>query len=310
MSRKTQLYHGRYSRAEIRRNRIVAAGIGVMVLAAAGMLLTLSLQGCSPAQEGQTSSEAGPSDPESVFSQNTSGNESGEPEDEPGSSEESAGSGSDTGASAGESGESSSAAPANSSAGGDGEDYSGSPYYEAELPLLVNPDTPMPDDFTADVVDLGNGYKFDRKASKALNAMLDAAKADGVNLWIISAYRSLDRQKELYAEKVAEYESYGYSPDEAAVQAAAWVAVPGTSEHCLGYATDLNSLEESFENTKEFAWLQKHCADYGFILRFPKDKVDITGISYEPWHYRYVGINHAKPIMAAGICLEEYLEGA
>lgn len=87
-----------------------------------------------------------------------------------------------------------------------------------------------------------------------------------------------------------------------------WVAVPGTSEHCLGYAADLCSLEENFENSDQFAWLQKHCAEYGFILRYPKDKVDITKISYEPWHYRYVGSNHAQIIMSQGLCLEEYLE--
>ena len=111
-----------------------------------------------------------------------------------------------------------------------------------------------------------------------------------------------------YQEKVEEYKNLGYNEGDAKIEAGKWVAVPGTSEHCLGYAADLCSLEENFENSDQFAWLQKHCAEYGFILRYPKDKVDITKISYEPWHYRYVGSNHAQIIMSQGLCLEEYLE--
>ena len=300
MDKRIRVHNSRYSRAEIRKHRLIGVGVGLMLLAAAGLLAAFALQGCeaSPPEASSSlsgtsgeglpegaSGESGPSEAESDAPEEISSSESS-PESKP---EE----------------------PSSSAAEEENrEDYRSSPYYEAELPILVNPSTLMPSDFEADVVDLGNGYKFDRKASAALGAMLDAAKADGMSLWIISAYRSLDRQKELYAQKVAEYESYGYSAEEAAVEAAAWVAVPGTSEHCLGYAVDLNSLEESFENTAEFAWLQEHCADYGFILRFPKDKVEITGISYEPWHYRYVGINHAKKIMSEKICLEEYLENA
>ena len=91
---------------------------------------------------------------------------------------------------------------------------------------------------------------------------------------------------------------------------AQYIAVPGTSEHSLGLAVDLNSLEESFEQTAQFKWLIEHCAEYGFILRYPKDKEDITGISYEPWHYRYVGEDHAAKIMEQGLCLEEYVQQA
>ena len=138
--------------------------------------------------------------------------------------------------------------------------------------------------------------------------MQAAAADDGVSLWAISAYRTLERQTELYEEKVAEYQALGYDEEQAKEEAGKWVAVPGTSEHCLGYAMDLCSLEDNFEDSAQFQWLQEHCADYGFILRYPKDKVEITKISYEPWHYRYVGSNHAKIIMSQGICLEEYLE--
>ena len=185
---------------------------------------------------------------------------------------------------------------------------SSDPYYESSMPLLVNPDHLMPDDYSPTVVSVGGNYKLESKAAAAWQDMQAAASRDGVPLWIISAYRTLERQTELYQEKVAEYKNLGYNEGDAKIEAGKWVAVPGTSEHCLGYAADLCSLEENFENSDQFAWLQKHCAEYGFILRYPKDKVDITKISYEPWHYRYVGSNHAQIIMSQGLCLEEYLE--
>ncbi|MDD2955125.1 MAG: D-alanyl-D-alanine carboxypeptidase family protein [Oscillospiraceae bacterium] len=307
MDKKMRVHSGRYSDGQIRRNRLIAVGVGLMAVAAVGLLTTFLLNtgggAESPSSQGASS--------EAISSPAGGEPAAKEPGDSSAAGPESAESGGESLPEDIPEGSASSTAPAEpGEPSQSGEGQTDSPYYEADLPLLVNPDTPMPEDYTADVVDLGNGYKFDRKASAALNTMLDAAKADGVSIWIISAYRSLDRQKELFAQKVSEYEGYGYSPEEAAVQASAWVAVPGTSEHCLGYAVDLNSLEESFENTREFAWLQEHCADYGFILRFPKDKVDITKISYEPWHYRYVGVNHAKTIMSQGICLEEYLANA
>ena len=166
----------------------------------------------------------------------------------------------------------------------------------------------MPDDYSPTVVSVGGNYKLESKAAAAWQDMQAAASRDGVSLWIISAYRTLERQTELYQEKVEEYKNLGYNEGDAKIEAGKWVAVPGTSEHCLGYAADLCSLEENFENSDQFAWLQKHCAEYGFILRYPKDKVDITKISYEPWHYRYVGSKHAQMIMSQGLCLEEYLE--
>ena len=181
------------------------------------------------------------------------------------------------------------------------------PYYEAALPLLVGPDNPVSKDYSLDLVNIGGVYQFDRHASEALNAMLAAAAQDNINLYVISAYRSFESQTRLYSNKVQEYKNYGHDAETAAVYAARWVARPGTSEHGIGLAVDLNSLEESFENTAEFAWLQEHCADYGFILRYPKEQVDITKVNYEPWHYRYVGSNHAKVIMEKGLTLEEYL---
>ena len=96
--------------------------------------------------------------------------------------------------------------------------------------------------------------------------------------------------------------------NEAKKVAATIVAVPGTSEHHIGLAVDFNSVEESFENTKAFRWLQENAEDYGFVMRYPKDKKSITKIIYEPWHYRYVGVEHAKAMNDLGLCMEEYLE--
>ena len=85
-------------------------------------------------------------------------------------------------------------------------------------------------------------------------------------------------------------------------------AYPGTSEHELGLAVDFNSVETTFESSPQFQWLKAHAADYGFILRYTKEKQSITGVIYEPWHYRYVGENHAKKINQLGYCLEEYID--
>lgn len=182
-------------------------------------------------------------------------------------------------------------------------------YYEEALPLLVNPTNKLPEGYKADVEVIGNGcsYSYDRRAVVAYRDMAAAAKADGVTLTPVSAYRSNEKQTTNFNNKIKEFENLGYTAQQAYAATAQLIAVPGTSEHELGLAIDLNSLETSFENTKTFTWLIEHCADYGFILRYPKDKTEITDISYEPWHYRYVGSNHARPIMEQGICLEEYL---
>lgn len=181
------------------------------------------------------------------------------------------------------------------------------PFYEAQLPLLINANNPIPDDFLPNLADIGNGYQFDKDAMPALQALMRDAKAQGLFLQVISAYRSHSSQTRNFNNKVEEYKSMGFSDEDAYRETALYIAVPGTSEHSVGLAVDLNSIEESFENTAEFLWLYQNCANYGFILRYPKNKVNITGIAYEPWHYRYVGTNHAKEIMSQKICLEEYL---
>lgn len=287
----------RYTRREVRRNRIIAFCC-LVVLAILLMALVVwgikSLIGNDDKDRSESSSEA------ASVSQGSSADETSS---FGGSLSEAMSSENDS------SMEESVSIPGSSSeASSTASTHSGDPYYESAMPLLVNSDHLMPDDYSPTVVSVGDNYKLEAKAAAAWQDMQAAAWEDGVSLWIISAYRTLERQTELYNEKVEEYKNLGYSEADAKLEAGKWVAVPGTSEHCLGYAADLCSLEESFENSEQFAWLQEHCAEYGFILRYPKDKVDITKISYEPWHYRYVGSNHAQIIMSQGLCLEEYLE--
>lgn len=184
--------------------------------------------------------------------------------------------------------------------------------------VLVNPTHFLPDDFSVEVVSI-DGYperSFDARAAEYLERMLEAAKNDGFPLYLVSSYRSVSYQTGLYRRKVQYYLDNGYTEQQAKTEAAKWVAVPGTSEHSLGLAADIVSgdwyinnsdLTEEFENTPQFEWLVKNCAEYGFILRYPKNAEAVTGIHYEPWHYRYVGVKAAKEITEKGITLEEYL---
>lgn len=178
--------------------------------------------------------------------------------------------------------------------------------------ILVNSTNPVPKDFSIQTAMLDSGQAVDSRIYQPLQNMLDAAEKEGLSPLICSSYRTEEFQSSLYQAQVDIYINRGYSKKEAEKQAAIWVAPPGTSEHQLGLAVDIVSasyqmLDEAQENTKEQKWLMKHCAEFGFILRYPNDKSDITGIGYEPWHYRYVGKAAAKEIMERGICLEEYL---
>lgn len=135
-------------------------------------------------------------------------------------------------------------------------------------------------------------------AEKAFNEMVQAASNDGLSLYICSAYRS-------YADQEYQYNIFA---QERGVQEADEVSArPGHSEHQTGLAIDVNSTEFSFEDTDEAKWLAEHCTEYGFIIRFPKGKEQITGFEYEPWHIRYLGIETAKKVKESGLCLEEYL---
>ena len=178
--------------------------------------------------------------------------------------------------------------------------------------ILVNQTHLVPEDYQVELKEIGDGHQIDARAYEDFRAMIKAARADGVTVYVTSSYRDMDKQTELHENKIEALVLEGYSYAEAKELAAQVVAVPGTSEHQLGLALDFVSaeyrkLDEKQEQTKGFRWLKEHCQEYGFILRYPNGKTDVTGIIYEPWHFRYVGKEAAEVIMKAGITLEEYL---
>jgi D-alanyl-D-alanine carboxypeptidase len=179
--------------------------------------------------------------------------------------------------------------------------------------ILVNGDHPLPEDFRIpELTQLRNGHAIDRRAYPALQRMMDACRAEGLAPLICSSYRTREKQEELFEAKVQSCLPQASSREEAEEQAAQWVSRPGTSEHQAGLAVDIvdtsyQLLDEGQEDTAVQQWLMAHCAEYGFILRYPTEKSALTGVGYEPWHYRYVGEEAAGEIMRQGLCLEEYL---
>ena len=185
------------------------------------------------------------------------------------------------------------------------------------LMVLVNHTSKMPDDYTFDTKECGSATAVNKTlqtvACDAFLEMQKAAAADGVTVWMQSGYRSVKYQTSLYERKTKYYLDKGYDNATAREKAAAVVNPPGYSEHNCGLAADLNSpehtgLDEGFEKTAAFRWLCEHAGDYGFILRYPKDAEDKTEIIYEPWHWRYVGVENAAKINASGLCFEDYIE--
>lgn len=179
--------------------------------------------------------------------------------------------------------------------------------------LLVNPWNKVPSDFSVELTQLKNGHAIDKRAYPDLQNMMDAMRAEGLSPLICSSYRTNEKQQNLYSNEVSSYLARGYSQTAAETEAGKWVAVPGTSEHQTGLAVDIvdinyQLLDEKQEDTAVQKWLVNNSYKYGFILRYPSDKSDITGINYEPWHYRYVGKEVAKDIYEQGVCLEEYLD--
>lgn len=195
--------------------------------------------------------------------------------------------------------------------------------------MLLNNDYELPKDFKWDLVYWKNGKSVDalslnsaqydsvdavdRAAYKPLKDMFAAAEKDGVPLELVSAYRSISLQDRLFTRSVNSYMNQGYSKEDAIKKANYSRTFSGTSEHNTGLGFDILQkgnyyLTENFENTAQFKWLMKNAEDYGFILRYQKNKITITGIMYEPWHFRYVGVEHAKKINELGYCLEEYID--
>lgn len=174
--------------------------------------------------------------------------------------------------------------------------------------ILINKDNYIPENYEVTLLRLSNGQKVDERIYPDLQRMFDDARADGIALYVVQGYRTEQEQQQMLDNKIKEYKNLGKSTEEAKALAEQWVAVPGTSEHQIGIAVDINADTEKCTPEKLYNWLSENAHKYGFINRYPEDKTEITGIIYEPWHYRYVGIDAAKEIYEKGICLEEYLK--
>lgn len=182
--------------------------------------------------------------------------------------------------------------------------------------LLVNGKHPLAKDYKPQLTEI-NGKQIDKRVLPHYEAMAAAAKKAGVPLVIVSAYRSPDYQEKIYQEQIKMYENQGKSEQEAKKETADYMTKPGTSEHHTGLSLDVLSqayyekggtLDGKFGETKGGKWLAQHCAEYGFIIRYPKEKEQITAIKYEPWHLRYVGKENAEYIMQHQLSLEEYIQ--
>lgn len=170
-----------------------------------------------------------------------------------------------------------------------------------EYVILCNRWNPIPEDYAMNLVSIGK-FKMDATCAGAMETMIAAAKEDGVTLKINNTYRSKKTQQSMWETRRVKYMGQGMTLAEADAYIGRSVAVPGTSEHQTGLAADIKGSQ------KVYTWLAEHSWEYGFILRYPDDKIDITGIIYEPWHFRYVGKEMAKAVYDSGLCLEEYFE--
>ncbi len=178
--------------------------------------------------------------------------------------------------------------------------------------VLVNKWNELEAGYEPDLVEVSTGHRVDARIADSLKEMIEDAKEAGYAIYILSSYRDMEKQIDLYDEEVEKWIWKGYEKEAAEEKAGTIVAFPGTSEHHLGLAVDLVSsehvrLDQAAERTKGYKWLVANCQKYGFILRYPNEATDITGIIYEPWHFRYVGKKAATYIMEHEITLEEYL---
>ena len=178
---------------------------------------------------------------------------------------------------------------------------------ENRLLAVVNKNREFPQSYQPKLKELSERGKYlDYEAADAFEAMRAAAKREGITIFAYSPYRSYSHQKASMESIIRDRQSQGYSRAKAEELALQVVLPPGTSEHNLGLAVDISSIQNTFKNTKAYAWLLKNGHKYGFILRYPEGKQDVTGITFEPWHWRYVGIDNAKKIKKSGLTLEEY----
>ena len=180
--------------------------------------------------------------------------------------------------------------------------------------ILVNRAHPITEDYPVETKECGSATAINKtlqtEAANAFLSMQAAAAKDGVDVRMQSGYRSVSYQKKLYNDKTQYYRNKGLSEAAAREKAAVIVNPPGCSEHNCGLAADLNSpehttLDTGFADTAAFRWLCENAEQYGFILRYPKEAESVTGITYEPWHWRYVGPENAALLNQSGLCLED-----
>ncbi|CUP44015.1 MULTISPECIES: M15 family metallopeptidase [Hungatella] len=178
--------------------------------------------------------------------------------------------------------------------------------------ILTNAEYPVPEDYTVTLKDVpGTDQTVDERIYEPLMKMLEAMKEEGLSPVVCSGYRTLDKQEKLFNRKVSSYVKKGHSKEEANALARQTLSIPGSGEHCLGLAVDFytrsyHQLERAFERTPEGKWLREHAQDYGFTLRYEEGKEEITGIGYEPWHFRYVGVEVAQYLKEHNLSLEEF----
>ena len=176
-----------------------------------------------------------------------------------------------------------------------------------DLLMLVNSTHSLPEGYHAELKTLDNGQQIAELIYPDLQQMFDDARSQGVYPIVASGYRTAEKQQSLMDEKVKSFEEQGYSESDARREALKWVNAVGYSEHQIGLAVDINADGVHSAGYQVYNWLADNAWQYGFILRYPEDKTDITGTGYEPWHYRYVGRDAAREIHTQGVCLEEYL---
>jgi len=174
--------------------------------------------------------------------------------------------------------------------------------------ILVNQDYRIPNEYDMELTELSNGQSVDSRIYPALQQMFDDMRAQGIYPIVASGYRTAKKQQELMDEKVESFISQGYSRSEAKTEALKWVAAVGYSEHQTGLAIDINADGVKSTGQQVYDWLADKAWRYGFILRYPEDKTNLTHTDYEPWHYRYVGTDAAAEIYKQGFCLEEYID--
>ncbi len=175
------------------------------------------------------------------------------------------------------------------------------------LLVLVNGETPLPEDWVVSLVSVNDEEQVDARMYDDFMAMVNAAGQEDIWFWVASGYRSVESQQTILDRGIESRVNQGMSEEEAREDALRTIQRPGYSEHHTGLVIDLNNVSDDFESTLEYQWLSEHAAEFGFVQRYRSDKADITGIDNESWHYRYVGREYAREMESLDMCLEEYV---